>query len=155
MNSYKRLWGEQEAPSYICWGHNNRSALVRVPFHKPTKGTSSRVEFRGLDSAANPYLAFAVLLGAGLKGMQGDYELPDGAEDTVWDLTDRERRAMGIQPLPTDLFRALEQFEDSELMPEILGEEVFDYILRNKRAEWTRYRAQVTDMELRSTFSII
>lgn len=155
VNSYKRLWGEQEAPSYICWGHNNRSALVRVPFHKPTKGTSSRVEFRGLDSAANPYLAFAVLLGAGLKGMQGDYELPDGAEDTVWDLTDRERRAMGIQPLPTDLFRALEQFEDSELMPEILGEEVFDYILRNKRAEWTRYRAQVTDMELRSTFSII
>ena len=153
VNSYKRLWGAQEAPSYVCWGHNNRSALVRVPFHKPTKGTSSRVEFRGLDSSANPYLAFSVLLAAGMAGIEGEYELPEGAEDAVWDLTERERRAMGIDPLPTDLFRALESFEGSELMAGTLGEQVFEFFLRDKRQEWQRYREQVTDYELRSTFS--
>lgn len=152
VNSYKRLWGAQEAPSYICWGHNNRSALVRVPYHKPTKGTSSRVEFRGADSATNPYLAFAVLLAAGLAGIEGEYELPEGAEDTVWELTDRERRALGYEPLPTDLFRALECFESSELMARTLGEQVFEYFLRNKHDEWARYREQVTDAELASTF---
>jgi glutamine synthetase len=155
VNSYKRLWGAQEAPSYITWGHNNRSALVRVPFHKPTKGTSSRVEFRGTDSAINPYLAFAVLLGAGMAGIENDYELPEGAEDTVWELTEPERRAQGIEPLPTDLYRALEQFEQSELMAEILGEQVFEFFLRNKREEWHRYREQVTREELRTTFFTI
>lgn len=155
VNSYKRLWGAQEAPSYICWGHNNRSALVRVPFHKPTKGTSSRVEFRGLDSAANPYLAFAALLAAGLAGIENDYELPEGAEDAVWELTDHERRALGIDPLPTDLFRALEVFETSELMAEVLGEQVFEYFLRDKRNEWNRYREQVTAYELATTFGRI
>ncbi|GAB2548942.1 glutamine synthetase family protein [Brachybacterium huguangmaarense] len=152
VNSYKRLWGAQEAPSYVCWGHNNRSALVRVPFHKPTKGTSSRVEFRGADSAVNPYLAFAVLLESGLAGVEGGYDLPDGAEDTVWALTDKERRALGYEPLPTDLFRALESFEASELMARTLGEQVFEYFLRNKHAEWQRYREQVTPVELESTF---
>ncbi|MDO5644945.1 MAG: glutamine synthetase family protein [Dermabacter sp.] len=155
VNSYKRLWGAQEAPSYVVWGHNNRSALVRVPFHKPTKGTSSRVEFRGLDSAANPYLALSVLLGAGLKGIEEEYELPEGAEDTVWELTERERRTMGIDPLPSDLLRALECFESSELMADILGEQVFEYILRNKRQEWHDYRYQITETELRSTFNAI
>lgn len=155
VNSYKRLWGAQEAPSYIVWGHNNRSALVRVPFHKPTKGTSSRVEFRGLDSAANPYLAFAVLLGAGIKGIEEQYELPEGAEDTVWELTERERKAMGIEPLPSDLLRALERFETSDLMADILGEQVFEYILRNKRREWSEYRNQVTALELRYSFNAI
>ncbi|MFD1835871.1 glutamine synthetase family protein [Brachybacterium rhamnosum] len=152
VNSYKRLWGAQEAPSYVCWGHNNRSALVRVPFHKPTKGTSSRVEFRGLDSASNPYLAFAVLLAAGLEGIEQEYELPEGSEDAVWDLTERERQAMGIEPLPTDLFRALESFEGSELMARTLGEQVFEFFLRDKRNEWSRYREQVTAYELDATF---
>ena len=155
VNSYKRLWGAQEAPSYVCWGHNNRSALVRVPYHKPTKGTSSRVEFRGADAATNPYLAFAVLLAAGMAGIDGKYELPEGAEDTVWELSDRERRALGYEPLPTDLFRALERFESSELMATTLGEQVFEYFLRNKHAEWQGYREQVTEVELTSTFSRI
>jgi glutamine synthetase len=152
VNSYKRLWGAQEAPSFITWGHNNRSALVRVPFHKPTKGTSSRVEFRGTDSSCNPYLAFAVLFAAGLKGVEEEYELPEGAEDTVWELTDRERRTMGIEPLPTDLYRALEVFEGSELMAETLGEQVFEFFLRNKHDEWRRYREQVTSRELETSF---
>ncbi|MCL2089750.1 MAG: type I glutamate--ammonia ligase [Micrococcales bacterium] len=148
VNSYKRLWGGAEAPSYICWGHNNRSALVRVPMYSPGKGQSSRVEYRALDSAANPYLAFAVILAAGLQGVTQGYELPEGAEDDVWELTDAERRALGIEPLPTSLDEAITVMKSSELVAETLGEHVFDFFLRNKRREWTEYRAQVTPYEL-------
>ena len=148
VNSYKRLWGGAEAPSYICWGHNNRSALIRVPMYKPAKGQSSRVEFRGLDSAANPYLAYAVLLAAGLTGIEKGYELPDGAEDDVWELTPAERRALGIEPLPSSLDEAIRVMEGSELVAETLGEHVFDFVLRNKRLEWEEYRSQVTPFEL-------
>ena len=148
VNSYKRLWGGAEAPSYICWGHNNRSALIRVPMYKPAKGQSSRVEFRGLDSAANPYLAYAVLLAAGLTGIEKGYELPDGAEDDVWELTPAERRALGIEPLPSSLDEAIRVMEVSELVAETLGEHVFDFVLRNKRLEWEEYRSQVTPFEL-------
>ena len=94
VNSYKRLWGGHEAPNYITWGHNNRSALVRVPLYKPGKGQSARIEYRAMDSAANPYLAFALLLAAGLKGIEEGYELPPEAEDTVWELSNQERRAL-------------------------------------------------------------
>jgi glutamine synthetase len=148
VNSYKRLWGGGEAPAYVCWGHNNRSALVRVPMYKPHKGNSTRVEIRSPDSAANPYLLFAVLLAAGLKGIEEGYELPDGAEDDVWQLTDGERRALGIAPLPGSLSDAITALESSELMAETLGEHVFDFFLRNKRAEWESYRQQVTPFEL-------
>jgi glutamine synthetase len=148
VNSYKRLWGGGEAPAYVCWGHNNRSALVRVPMYKPHKGNSTRVEIRSPDSAANPYLLFAVLLAAGLKGIEEGYELPDGAEDDVWQLTDGERRALGIAPLPGSLSDAITALEGSELMAETLGEHVFDFFLRNKRAEWESYRHQVTPFEL-------
>ncbi len=148
VNSYKRLWGGAEAPSYICWGHNNRSALVRVPMYKPGKGQSSRVEYRALDSATNPYLAFAVLLAAGLKGIEEGYELPEGADDDVWELTEAERRALGIEPLPASLDEALVVMERSELVADALGEHVFDYFLRNKRQEWQQYQAQVTPYEL-------
>ena len=149
VNSYKRVWGGAEAPSYICWGHNNRSALVRVPMYKPGKGNSARVEYRALDSAANPYLAFAVLLAAGLKGIEHGYDLPEATGDDVWDLTDRERRSLGIAPLPQSLDDAVDLMESSELVAETLGEHVFDYVLRNKRQEWDAYRAQVTPYELR------
>jgi len=148
VNSYKRLWGGGEAPSYVCWGHNNRSALIRVPMYKPGKGNSSRVEYRAIDSAANPYLAYAVLLAAGLKGIEDGLELPEGAEDDVWSLTDGERRALGIEPLPTSLDAAIQVMERSELVAETLGEGVFDYVLRNKRQEWAEYRRQVTPFEL-------
>ena len=156
VNSYKRLWGAAErtagaggeAPAYVCWGHNNRSALVRVPMYKPQKGNSSRVEFRSVDAACNPYLAFAVILAAGLKGIEGDYELPPGAEDDVWALTPAERRALGIQPLPQSLDEALTVMQGSELVAETLGEHVFDFFLRNKREEWRDYRHQVTAYEI-------
>jgi glutamine synthetase len=148
VNSYKRLWGGGEAPSYVCWGHNNRSALIRVPMYKPGKGNATRIEFRSLDSAANPYLAYALILAAGMKGIEQGLELPDGAEDDVWSLTDSERRALGIKPLPTNLETAITVMESSELVAETLGEGVFDFFLRNKRQEWWEYRHQVTAFEL-------
>jgi glutamine synthetase len=148
VNSYKRLFGGGEAPSYISWGHNNRSALVRVPMYKPSKSQSSRAEVRSLDSACNPYLAFAVMLAAGLKGVEEGYELPPGAEDNIWTLTDGERRALGIETLPSSLSEAISRMEESELVAETLGEHVFDFFLRNKRAEWAEYRRQVTPFEL-------
>jgi glutamine synthetase len=148
VNSYKRLYGGGEAPAYVCWGHNNRSAMVRVPMYKPQKGQSTRIEVRTLDSACNPYLAFAVLLAAGLKGVEDGYDLPAGAEDDVWTLTEAERRAMGIDPLPQNLSEAIAAMERSELVAETLGEQVFDFFLRNKRAEWQDYRNQVTAFEL-------
>jgi glutamine synthetase len=147
VNSYKRLFGGAEAPAYVCWGHNNRSALVRVPMYKPGKGNSARVEIRSLDTACNPYLAFAVLLAAGLKGIEEGYELPPGAEDDVWALTEAERRALGMDPLPENLAEAISVMERSELVAETLGEHVFDFFLRNKRVEWEQYRSQVTEFE--------
>jgi glutamine synthetase len=148
VNSYKRLFGGGEAPAWICWGHNNRSALVRVPMYKPHKDAATRVEVRSPDSACNPYLTFAVLLAAGLEGIEKGYDLPDGAEDDVWSLTDPERRALGIQPLPQSRSDAISVMERSELVAETLGEHVFDFFLRNKRAEWDDYRQQVTPFEL-------
>ena len=155
VNSYKRLWGGDEAPSFITWGHNNRSALVRVPMYKPNKGASTRVELRTLDSACNPYLAYAVILAAGMKGIEEGYELPREAEDDVWMLSERERKSLGIDPLPKTLNEAIEIAESSELLAETLGENVFEFFLRNKRAEWDAYRSQVTQFEIDRLLSIL
>ena len=148
VNSYKRLVSGGEAPPYVCWGSNNRSALVRVPMYKPRKSGSTRIEVRSPDSATNPYLCFAVLLAAGMKGIEQEYELPPGAEDDVWTLTEAERRAVGMTPLPGSLSEAIDVMERSELVAETLGEQVFDFFLRNKRAEWQAYRSEVTPFEL-------
>jgi glutamine synthetase len=155
VNSYKRLWGGDEAPSYLTWGHNNRSALVRVPLYKPGKGQSARVEYRAIDSAANPYLAYALLLAAGLKGIENGYELPAEVEGDVWSMTKAERKAMGYGSLPASLDHALSLMEDSELVAETLGEQVFEYVLLNKRREWSGYRTQVTPFELESNLEIL
>jgi glutamine synthetase len=156
VNSYKRLFPSQhhaggpvsEAPAYVCWGHLNSSALVRVPMYKPGKANSTRIEVRSLDPACNPYLALAVLLSAGLTGIEHEYKLPPGAEEDVGRLTDAERRALGYGDLPHNLADALRAMEESELVAETLGEHVFDFFLRNKRAEWMEYRSQVTPFEL-------
>jgi glutamine synthetase len=151
VNSYKRLFPQAlanritEAPAYVCWGHLNRSALVRVPAYG--KPNSARVEVRSQDSACNPYLTYAVLLGAGLKGIEEGYELPPGAEDDVWSLTDAERRAVGYEALPENLSEAIDVMAGSELVAEVLGEHVFDFFLKNKRAEWEEYRRVVTPYE--------
>jgi glutamine synthetase len=133
VNSYKRLQGGGEAPSLITWGHNNRSALVRIPMYKPNKENSTRIEFRSPDSACNPYLAYAVMLAAGLKGIEGNYKLVDDAAP---------------ESLPANLNEAITVMEKSELVRETLGEHVFEYVLRNKRAEWQDYRRQVSAYEL-------
>jgi glutamine synthetase len=148
VNSYKRLVAGGEAPPYAVWGSNNRSALVRVPMYKPTKGGSARIEVRSPDSATNPYLCFALLLAAGLRGIEQELPLPPGAEDDVWSLSEQERRALGMTPLPTSLHEAITAMEGSELVAETLGEHVFDFFLRNKRAEWQAYRSEVTPFEL-------
>jgi glutamine synthetase len=155
VNSYKRLWGGDEAPSFVTWGHANRSALIRVPMYKPNKMQSTRIEYRGLDSAATPYLSYARMLAAGLKGIEEEYELPPEAEDNVWSLSDSERRALGYAPLPASLDHALEYMQDSELVAETLGEEVFNYVLLNKRKDWEAYRGQVTPFELQNNLGLL
>ncbi|MDR0837074.1 MAG: glutamine synthetase family protein [Propionibacteriaceae bacterium] len=153
VNSYKRLAGGGEAPTYVCWGRNNRSALVRVPLWKPNKPSSARIEYRAIDSAANPYLAYALFLNAGLDGIERGLELPPEAEDNVWELSDRERKALGIAQLPRSLDSAINVMEESELVAETLGEHVFDFFLRNKRAEYEAYRQQVTTWELQQNLA--
>ncbi len=155
VNSYKRLWGGDEAPSFVTWGHNNRSALIRVPLYKPNKSQSCRIEYRAIDSAANPYLAYSVLLAAGLKGIEEGYELPAEAQDNVWELTDTERRALGYRALPSSLDHAISIMEESELVAETLGAKTFDYVLLNKRKEWSEYRSQVTPFELNRNLTIL
>ncbi|RVW04921.1 type I glutamate--ammonia ligase [Rhodococcus spongiicola] len=150
VNSYKRLVQGGEAPTAATWGPSNRSALIRVPMYTPNKASSRRVEIRSPDSACNPYLTFAVLLAAGLRGIEKGYDLPPQAEDDVWSLTEAERRAMGYRPLPGSLAEALREMETSELVAEALGEHVFDFFLRNKRREWADYRSQVTPFELKA-----
>ena len=155
VNSYKRLIGGGEAPSYICWGHNNRSAMIRVPMYKPNKGQSTRIELRTVDAACNPYLAYAVVLAAGMKGLEEEYELPREAEDNVWSLNDRERRALGLEQLPKNLHDSLKIAEESELLADTLGEHVYEFFLRNKRAEWEDYRGQVSAFERDRMLSVI
>jgi glutamine synthetase len=133
VNSYKRLHGGGEAPALVNWGPSDRGALVRLPMYKPGKENSTRIEFRSPDSACNPYLAYAVMIAAGLKGIEKNYELSASND---------------LQTLPTDLDEAISAMEKSELVRETLGEHVFEYVLRNKRAEWQDYRRQVSAYEL-------
>jgi len=148
VNSYKRLIAGYEAPVHICWARNNESALVRLPTPKKGKESSTRIEFRSPDPACNPYLAFSVMLAAGLKGVEEGYELPPEATNNIYEMTPEERAAEGIGSLPQSLTEAISAMEESELVAETLGEHVFDYFIRNKRAEWLDYKAHVTPWEL-------
>ncbi|AKE40979.1 Glutamine synthetase II [Corynebacterium kutscheri] len=149
-NSYKRLLFGNEAPTAATWGASNRSALVRVPTYRMGKAESRRVEVRSPDSACNPYLALAVLLAAGLKGISEGYELMSPAEDDIAALSRRERLAMGYTDLPTSLDQALREMEKSEFVAEVLGEQAFEYFLRNKWREWHDYQSQITPWELKN-----
>jgi glutamine synthetase len=133
VNSYKRLQGGGEAPSLINWGRSDRGALVRIPMYKPNKENSTRIEFRSPDSACNPYLAYAVMLAAGLKGIEDGYVLEEVEQ---------------AEALPANLHEAIVAMEGSELVRQTLGEHVFEFVLRNKRAEWQDYRRQVSAYEL-------
>ncbi|MBK5287321.1 MAG: glutamine synthetase [Acidimicrobiia bacterium] len=148
VNSYKRLIAGYEAPTYISWAHNNESALVRIPALTRDKASSTRIEFRSPDPACNPYLAFALMLAAGMKGVEEGYDLPAEATNNVFEMSPADRTAAGIDLLPQSLAEALDVMERSELVVEALGEHVFDYFIRNKRREWNAYKEQVTPWEL-------
>ncbi|MFZ0170234.1 MAG: glutamine synthetase family protein [Acidimicrobiales bacterium] len=148
VNSYKRLVAGYEAPIHVSWAYNNRSALVRVPIAKRGRLESTRIEFRSPDPACNPYLAFAAVLAAGLRGIEEHYELGPETSSNLFALTPEELASEGIRPLPTSLHDALVEMEASELMAEALGEHVFEWFLRNKRAEWEAYTREVTPFEI-------
>ncbi|MBK5211843.1 MAG: glutamine synthetase [Coriobacteriia bacterium] len=148
VNSYKRLVSGYEAPVYVCWAHRNRSALVRIPLHRPGKEKATRIELRSPDPACNPYLAFAVMLAAGLDGIEKGLQAPEDVTSDVYTMTPQERTAAGITMLPGDLNEAINRFEESDLMREILGDQVFEYLLRNKRQEWDAYRTRVSHWEV-------
>ncbi|MBU4122982.1 glutamine synthetase family protein, partial [bacterium] len=154
-NSYKRLVPGYEAPVYIVWGRRNRSALVRVPMYKPGQENATRVEVRFPDPACNPYLAFSVMLAAGLDGIKNKLEMPDPVELDVFHLTDAERTKMGIKTLPGSLIEAIEVTEKSELVRKTLGDHVFDKLIENKKIEWDKYRQQVTQFELDNYLPIL
>jgi glutamine synthetase len=153
VNSYKRLVIGYEAPTYIAWARNNRSVIVNIPPIKKGQAENARIEYRAPDSACNPYLAFSVVLMAGLKGVEEGYDLPPETSTNLYQLTDEERMAEGIDSLPHSLSEALELMGDSELVAEALGEHVFEWFIRNKRAEWMDYKTQVTQFELDRYYS--
>ena len=148
VNSYKRLVVGYEAPIYTSWARNNRSVIVNVPPIKKGKAESARLEYRAPDPACNPYLAFSVILAAGLRGIEKGYEIADETVVNLYELTEAERIAEGIDTLPQSLSDALDEMERSELVAEALGEHVFEWFIRNKRQEWMEYKTHVTTFEL-------
>ena len=155
VNSYKRLVPGYEAPVYISWAHRNRTALIRVPLYVQGKESTVRAELRNPDPAANPYLAFAVMLSAGLEGIEQGYELPPGVEPNIYKMNAEQRDAIGLGALPNNLYEAITATQNSELVRRTLGEHVFERFVTNKLNEWYEYREQVTDWEVRKYFSVL
>ncbi len=155
VNSYKRLVPGYEAPVYICWATRNRSALIRVPEYKPGKEKATRIEVRFPDPACNPYLAFAVMLRAGLEGIKNKYPLPEPLEVSAYEMEEIERKARKIEELPGSLIEAIEIAENSQLLKETLGEHIYTKFLENKKIEWDNYRTKVTDYEIKRYLPIL
>jgi glutamine synthetase len=155
VNSYKRLVPGYEAPVYVCWGQKNRSALVRVPAYKPGKEKATRAELRSPDPACNPYLAFSVMLAAGLAGIEGRYELPPPVEKDVYRLAPEERAALDIGHLPGSLFEAIQLAEASPIVRQALGDHIFESFIQNKKIEWDNYRTHISQFELDAYLSIL
>src|SRR5919198_161174 len=155
VNSYKRLVPGYEAPVYVCWARRNRSALVRVPMYKPGKEEATRIEYRSPDPACNPYLAFAAMLGAGMAGIEGEYELAPEASNNIYEMGEDERRAAGIRSLPEDLYEAIQLADESKVLRDALGEHVHEFLIRNKREEWNGYKAFVSPYELERYLPIL
>jgi glutamine synthetase len=155
VNSYKRLVVGYEAPVYVAWARNNSSALVRVPGAKKGKASSTRIEFRSPDPACNPYLAFSVILAAGLEGVEEGYDLPPELTANLYEMTAEERLAEGVTALPGSLEEAVAEMERSELVARALGEHVFEWFIRNKRSEWEEYKTHITPFELKRYLPIL
>jgi len=148
VNSYKRLVPGYEAPVYVSWAKRNRSTMIRVPMYKPGKEQATRVEFRSPDPACNPYLAFAVMLGAGMSGIEKKLEIPDPIEEDIYEMNPAERRAHGITDLPGNLYAATLETEKSELVRDVLGDHIFHKFIENKKIEWDNYRTHVSQYEI-------
>jgi glutamine synthetase len=148
VNSYKRLVPGYEAPVYIAWARRNRSALVRVPMYKPGKEKATRIELRSPDPACNPYLAFSVMLAAGLEGIEKNYELPEPVEKDIYHLSEEERQELGIKALPGSLIEAIEIAEKSEVVRKALGDHIFNNFIENKKIEWDNYRIKIHPYEI-------
>ena len=155
INSYKRLVAGYEAPVYLSWARRNRSDLIRVPEYRPGREKSTRVELRSPDPACNPYLAFSVMLAAGLEGIEKEYAVPEPIEANVYEMTEKERQKRGINTLPASLLEAIQLTEKSELVRKALGDHVFDAFIANKKIEWDQYRTQVTEYELKKYLPIL
>jgi len=155
VNSYKRLVPGYEAPVYITWARRNRSDLVRIPEYKPGKEYATRLEYRSPDPACNPYLAFSVMLAAGLDGIEQGYELPEPVEENVFEMSREERIRRNIDMLPGNLSEAIHHAERSELLRKSLGDHVFNNFIANKKIEWDQYRTKVTDYELKRYLPIL
>ena len=147
VNSYKRLVPGFEAPVHVSWARNNRSGLVRVPITKRGNPSATRIEFRSPDPACNPYLAFAVMLAAGMRGITEEYELPPEADSNLFEMSESELAKLGIDVLPQSLSDSLRVMEQSSLVQEALGEHIFEWFLRNKRSEWRAYKTHVSAFE--------
>ena len=144
VNSYKRLVPGYEAPVYISYGIQNRSTLIRVP---AARGKATRIEYRSPDPTCNPYLAFAVMLEAGMDGIKNKIDPGEAIEFNIYELSDEEREEMGIELLPSSLWEAYHTFEESEIMKEALGDHIFNAFLSAKYDEWDEYRVQVFNYE--------
>jgi glutamine synthetase len=155
VNSYKRLVPGYEAPVYLSWARRNRSDLIRVPEYRPGREKATRIEFRSPDPACNPYLAFSVMLAAGLEGIEKGLEPPPPVEENVYEMTAEERQKRGITTLPASLLEAIQLTEKSEVVRQALGEHVFEAFIQNKKIEWENYRAQVTEYELKKYLPIL
>ena len=155
VNSYKRLVPGYEAPVYLSWARRNRSDLVRVPEYRPGREKATRIEFRSPDPACNPYLAFSVMLAAGLEGIEKGMEPPTPVEENVYEMGEEERQKRGIGILPASLLEAIMLTEKSRVVRKALGEHVFDAFIQNKKIEWTQYRSQVTEYELNKYLPIL
>jgi glutamine synthetase len=155
VNSYKRLVPGYEAPVYVAWARRNRSTMVRVPMYKPGKEVATRIEFRSPDPACNLYLAFAVMLAAGLKGVEENYKLPEPIEEDIYEMDEGARERAGITSLPGSLFEAIQEMEKSDLMRETLGEHIFDKLIHNKKIEWDRFRTHVSLYEIENYLPIL
>lgn len=155
VNSYKRLVPGYEAPVYVSWARRNRSTLVRVPMYKPGKETATRVEYRSPDPACNPYLTFAVMLAAGLEGIEKKYALPDPVEEDIYQMSREKRKSLNIRALPGSLVEAIQEVEQSDLVRRALGDHVYDKFIENKKVERNLYRRHVSQYEIEKYLPIL
>ncbi len=145
VNSYKRLVPGHEAPIHIAWSMGNRSPLIRIP---SARGASTRIELRCPDTATNPYLALATCLAAGLEGIKNKMEVPESVDENIFDMSEAELKAKGIESIPASLNRAVDAFEEDEFIKNVVGKHISDKYITAKRAEWDEYRKQVTKWEI-------